>query len=203
MELLEVVEYTMSRIYLGSDFHIGHKNIHKFRCKEKGFLRKDPLDLDTEGSAFLRDFTDEAEHREWLFEYINTTITKRDTMILLGDICFNEEALLALSKLPGKKVLIMGNHEYVPSTPEGKQLMAKTYVKVHGLLSYKGYWISHCPVHPDELRGKKNLNGHVHYKPIADRENYFSCCVENLMETFGTPIALFDDIKEMFPRGTK
>ena len=43
----------MGVVRIGSDFHIGHKNIHKFRCKANGF----PID-----------FKDEAEHREWLFD---------------------------------------------------------------------------------------------------------------------------------------
>lgn len=130
----------MSRVYFSSDWHIGHKNIHKFRHPSNGF----PLT-----------FSDEAEHREWLFDWVVKHVTKRDTMYLLGDVAFSEEALEAVSKLPGRKVLVKGNHDLIKHPRE-----SQVYDQILGLGKYKKYWLSHAPVHPQEIRGRVNLHGH-------------------------------------------
>ena len=166
----------MSKVWVSSDWHIGHKNIYKFRCREKGFYR---------------DFIDEATHRQWLFQRVRKLVGKRDTLYLLGDIAFDEEALIKVGKLPGRKVLIGGNHDVKKS-----EHYQKVYDMVVGCTSYKGYWMSHFPLHPTELRGKKALHGHTHYVNIED-ERYYNCCVDNLMREHGEPIVLFDAIKSM------
>jgi|GEM_PF-5200711 len=60
----------MGQLYFCSDFHLGHRNIHKFRCTEKGFFR---------------DFKDESEHRGWLRLEWHKKITKRDKVFCNGD----------------------------------------------------------------------------------------------------------------------
>lgn len=52
------------------------------------------------------------------------------------------------------------------------------YDKVYSLLKYKGMWLSHAPIHPDELRGKPNVHGHCHYHEIDD-PRYLNVCVEH------------------------
>lgn len=165
----------MSKVYIGADFHIGHKNIHKFRHPDYGFPRI---------------FEDEAAHRSYLFSYLNTTLTKRDTLIILGDCCFSEEALEDFHTVRCRKVLVKGNHDVVKST-----LYNKVFDQIHGLWKHKGDWLSHAPIHPQELRGKLNLHGHVHSKTIPD-DGYFNCCVENLVDIFNTPIVEYSHLKE-------
>ena len=63
---------------------------------------------------------------------------------------------------------------------------------VQGFVKYKDYWLSHCPIHPNELRGKYNLHGHVHNKTVED-VRYFNCSLENIDYT---PISL-DQIREI------
>ena len=46
----------MSRVWISSDWHLGHKNIHNFRCKERGFHLQ---------------FANEEEHREWLIDWVS------------------------------------------------------------------------------------------------------------------------------------
>lgn len=171
----------MSQVWFSSDFHIDHKNIHKFRCKDKGFFR---------------DFKDESEHREWLFDWVNDNVRKRDVLYLLGDIAFTEEALIEVGKLPGRKVLVKGNHCAVKS-----DLYSKVYDQVHGLTRYKHVWLSHAPIHPQELRGKFNFHGHTHYQNVLtetgeEDSRYMNCCVDNLMKVFNKPCVLFQDIVE-------
>lgn len=164
---------------MSSDWHIGHKNIHKFRCKEKGF----PID-----------FNNELEHREWLFDWINDNIKKRDVMYLLGDIAFDEQALLAVGKLPGRKILIKGNH----CTASKEQY--KVYEAIHGLTRYKHVWLSHCPIIESELRGRPSLHGHTHYINI-NNPNYFNCCIENLWRLKEKCLIGFEEIKELIRTG--
>lgn len=58
---------------------------------------------------------------------------------------------------------------------------------VHALWSYKGFWISHAPIHPEELRGKKNIHAHTHNYKIKDSFNYRSVSLEQINYT---PISL-------------
>jgi len=163
----------MSKVYIGSDFHIGHKNIHKFRSPNNGF-------------PFT--FEDEAHHRKWLFDYISTHLTKRDTLIIAGDCCFTEEALEDFHKIPCRKVLVKGNHDAIKS-----KLYDKVFDQIHGLWRHKGFWLSHAPIHPQELRGKVNIHGHVHNQTVPDNR-YMNVCVEHLMDVFGTPIVTWSDL---------
>ena len=52
-------------------------------------------------------------------------------------------------------------------------------IEVYGFVKYKEFWLSHCPIHPNELRGKVNIHGHVHNKTIIDC-NYFNTSCENV-----------------------
>ena len=165
----------MSNVYIGSDFHLGHKNIHKFRHPSNGF------DLT---------FENEQHHRDWLLTMVDMEISKRDTLLLLGDICFDEGSLEALHKITCRKVLVKGNHCVVKSP-----LYNKVFDQIHGLTRYKHVWLSHAPVHPMELRGNPNFHGHVHNETIDDRR-YQNCCVEWVYKKYGSPIVRFDRLVE-------
>jgi len=123
---------------------------------------------------------------DWVLDNVN----KRDTLILCGDICFDEEALRIVGSLPGRKVLIKGNHDLKkhPDYP-------KVFDQVHGLYRYKHCWLSHAPIHPEELRGKINVHGHVHFETLKDTR-YQNVCVENNMKLFGTPCVGWEDMIE-------
>lgn len=164
----------MSRVYLCSDLHLGHKNIHKFRCVEKGFELN---------------FANEKEHREWILYHLNHKTNKRDVVYMLGDIAFNEEALLDLKKIPCRKILVKGNH-CVDSPLENE-----VFEKVLGLTRYRGVWLSHAPIHPVELRGKPNFHGHVHYCTLKD-SRYQNCCIEEFMKIFNKPIVSFEEVRQ-------
>ena len=136
------------------DLHFGHRNIHKFR-PELGLA-------------------DELEHREYLIDRWNSTVNKRDVVWVMGDACFTQEALPDLDRLRGIKFLILGNHDL------GTNEIRHHFDKVCGFQSYKGFWLSHCPIHPEELRGKPNIHGHVHSKTLVDTKNYFNVSCENI-----------------------
>ncbi len=155
-------------VYFTSDLHLGHKNIHKFRGG----------------------FSSEEEHQTYIIKAWKTTITKRDDVYVLGDACFTMEALDLLRDLPGTKHLIRGNHDELYT-----QAYLKVFKNVYGLKKYKEFWLSHAPIHPQELRGRVNLHGHVHYQTVPDN-NYFNCCVENLDAHFKRPFVELDQLRK-------
>lgn len=157
----------MSNVLFCSDLHLGHKNICKYRTH----------------------FANEKEHRDTLYENYHSKVTKRDKVFFLGDVCFSQEALDDLSGWAGTKVLILGNHCVGESGRPTLENIAKVFTGgVFGLYKYKEFWLSHAPIHPDELRGKKNLHGHTHSHNIED-SRYFNCSMENINYT---PISLFE-----------
>lgn len=155
----------MSNIWFCSDLHFGHKNIQKFRG---GVL-------------------DEQDNRKQIIADWNDVVTKRDDVYVLGDAAFTLDVVDVFESLPGRKFLVRGNHDLLDTS-----VYLKYFHQVYGLLKYKEFWLSHAPIHPDELRGKVNLHGHVHYEsirksfnPVLDVKSeldnrYFNCCVENI-----------------------
>jgi calcineurin-like phosphoesterase family protein len=142
----------MGQVYVTSDWHLGHLSIKRW----------EPNGLDIE------------ERTGRLLENYCSMINKRDIVWFLGDMCFSTEAMQLMSKLVGDKRLILGNHD-TERMPIEQFIL--TFDQVHGLVSYKRSWLSHSPVHPDELRGLFNVHGHVHQNSLKD-PRYFNACPE-------------------------
>jgi len=159
----------MSKVFFISDLHLGHKGIIEFSGAARGGV------------------TTVDEHSDYIIESWNSTVTKHDLTYVLGDVCFDAKYLNLLPKLRGTKHLILGNHDKF-----SMETYHKYFNKVHGFEKYKGLaWLSHAPIHPDELRGKVNIHGHVHSNSVKDRR-YINVCVEALG---GKPIS-WEDLKE-------
>lgn len=149
----------MSNVFHAGDYHFFHKNIARFRPIINGVQVEN-----------------EEHHRELIIANHNSVVTKRDVVYLHGDIIFqnDEKSLAQIKRLNGNKVLILGNHDKISID------LWKVFSKIHGLLKYKNkYWLSHAPIHPDELRGRINIHGHVHYATLDDNR-YFNCSLENI-----------------------
>ena len=144
-----------------SDLHLGHANICKFRP-----------------------FKSAEDHHEILFDNLATSINKRDSLLLLGDITFSEYWLKRLDEIKCiKKTLIVGNHD---TESVNMKVICNHYDEVHSLYSKRNNWFSHCPIHADQFRGKElNIHGHLHGNHVTDRHgyyndnNYFNACVEH------------------------
>lgn len=136
-----------------ADPHLGHRNIHKYRTV----------------------FESQKHNDLYFIRVLQECSTKRDSMFFLGDVVFDEYYLGAIKELPGKKILIPGNHctEYIPM-----KKLVDVYDEVHALLKYKEFWLSHAPLHPDELRGKRNIHGHVHTASVPDTK-YLNVSVDS------------------------
>ena len=146
----------MSNVYVISDLHFGHKNICNFRSE---------LGLSTE-----------EEHAEVIIDRWNSVVRKRDTVWVLGDACFSLECLPRFSRMKGNKCLVLGNHDV-----DAKHFLPY-FSRITGFARYRGAWLSHAPIHPDELRGRVNVHGHTHNFLINDKR-YISACCEQLKYT--------------------
>lgn len=94
----------MQKIWFTSDLHFGHKNILR-HCDKR---------IEAFG---LNDTIDETEkvkkHDEFLITLWNDNVGRNDIIYILGDFSFRntEETKKLLSRLKGKKFLILGNHD--------------------------------------------------------------------------------------------
>lgn len=152
----------MANVWFTSDLHLGHKNIANFRTQ----------------------FESELHHREVIKESYHKVVTKRDKVFFLGDVAFTQETLEDVgSWVAEKKVLIVGNH---CTDQISMKEVVKHFDEVYSLKKYKEFWLSHAPIHPQELRGKYNLHGHMHFETVDD-PRYLNLCLEH---TDYTPIDL-------------
>lgn len=142
----------MSEVFFIADTHFGHRNICKYRTV----------------------FNNPFEHDEYIIEKWNKTIGRRDTIWVLGDMCIkNEEYNMEylIDRLNGRINVVPGNHCYLPYYNH------RNIELQNGLVSKYGLWLSHCPIHPNELRGRKyNVHGHVHNETINDNRYVNVCC---------------------------
>ena len=165
-------------VYFCGDPHLGHRNIAKFRP-----------------------FVDSTEHNTALFlESWRKSIKKNDIVYFMGDAAFDKESLDLIGNLYARKILIKGNHDDMVSTVD----QAAVFEEIHGMLKYKACWLTHCPIHPDEMRGRKcNIHGHVHNKSIMkgwgpwkrpDRK-YINTCVDVVYPKYGSMFLNLEQVK--------
>ncbi len=125
----------MSMRYFCSDLHLGH-------------------DL----AARLRGFDSVEEHDNFIINTLTATLNKRDILVVMGDVAMDRFALFRLLEVPCMNLeLVYGNHD-----DEALEDYLLVFSKIHGFYKYKNMWISHCPMHPQELFGRVNIHGHLH-----------------------------------------
>lgn len=135
----------MSKVYYCSDLHWGHKNIPKYRS-----------------------YVETWEHNiELIKELWHKTVTKRDTVWCHGDILFHSKYLDDFSKLPGNKILVLGNHCFQQSDYDNWKALS-AFSNVFGAVSKHGSWHTHIPIVASELRGKYNVHGHLHVEHVLN-----------------------------------
>ena len=138
-------------ILFTSDCHFGHKAITKYRNQ----------------------FQSVEEHDAAIFDEMSK-LNKRDILFVLGDFLFEgpqyEKYLHTISKMSCRIKLLMGNHDSIDLY---NQNIAQNIEIQLPLFSYKNYWLSHCPIHPLELRNREgNIHGHLHNAMLPD-PNYY------------------------------
>jgi len=157
----------MSNVLFIGDLHFGHSKIMQFEGDNRT------------GDNFL-------ENIESIVSKWNAKVSKRDLVWIMGDVAFSMDGFDHVKRLNGSKKLILGNHDQFKITK-----YAEVFNEIHGIKSAYGFWLSHAPIHPLELRNKKNIHGHVHSQSIPD-SRYVNVSCENINET---PISL-DEIRK-------
>ena len=169
-------------IYITSDWHLSHSRIHHFR----NFV------------------SSPEENEKLLIEAYEKTIKKQDIVWFLGDVAFDKRGLDVIGNLKGRKRLVLGNHDL--ATTNADQLAV--FEEIHGMVRYKKLWLTHCPIHPQEMRKcVGNVHGHCHQYQITKRNwygrkiidpQYLNVCVEINYQKFNSPFITLDQVKSHF-----
>jgi len=145
----------MSQVRFISDYHFGHDMV-----------------------ARKRGFNNTFDMNEYIVEEHNKIVHKKDLTYILGDITMETiKWYFYLDQMKGRKIVMLGNHDLPKHIPE----LLKYVDKVGAMMKYKGIFLSHCPVHPQELeyRISRNIHGHTH------EYNVSSVIVPNTRDTTG------------------
>jgi calcineurin-like phosphoesterase family protein len=157
--------------FFTSDLHLGHSNIIKYAS---------------------RPFADVPTMNEALINNFNSCVTKDDITYFVGDVVMGprKENLKLVSRLNGKKILILGNHDYPFDKPDWTAAYLEAGFKsVHMVMTLDGAGFSgvggsirlqHFPVleatvqdHEDDARfngfrlasnGSLHVSGDTHLK---------------------------------------
>ncbi len=131
--------------YFTSDLHLGHRNIHKYRDR----------------------FETAKDNDEYILNLMSK-LTKRDVLYVLGDFLFDgdhfDEYVDRIAAMPCRIKLVFGNHDSLKMLrhyPRNVEFQLPLFV-------YKSFWLSHCPIHPDEMRDRLgNVHGHLHEEVVT------------------------------------
>ena len=135
-------------VYFTSDLHLGHRAIPKYR----------------------EPFKDMKSHDDYIIDKI-LELGKRDILFILGDFLFDgehyDEYIQRLSKKKCRIKLVMGNHDSL-------KLYKEDIFEIQlPLFSYKNTWLSHAPIHPQELRERYgNVHGHLHLEKVQIEKKF-------------------------------
>jgi calcineurin-like phosphoesterase family protein len=151
-------------VFIISDLHFGHENM----AKKRGFNSVE-------------------EHDNLIIERWNSVVKKNDIVYILGDITMEKKTHYPLlNKLRGIKNVVLGNHDRRQDVPE----LLKYVNSVAGFINYKGYALTHCPIHPMEIgRFRKNYCGHTHNEVVKrffgliPDSRYINVCCEKINYT--------------------
>lgn len=148
----------MANVFITADLHFGHKKIMEYES---------------------RPFDSVEEMDETLIENWNSIVSREDKVFVLGDVGFYGKQKMSecISRLKGKKLLVMGNHDRRKSLSWWRDVGFGEVSKYP--IVYKDFIImSHePPTYTPPDTPYFYIYGHVHssemYKTITDT----SCCV--------------------------
>lgn len=131
---------TEPRLFITSDLHLGHKAIIQY-CNR-------PFDFTEQGIEESDDF---------LLAQYRDTVKENDMVIFLGNLTFKknhkgQKMTEIITKLPGRKVLIKGNHDWYKDSFYRKC----GFLSVNRYLIFGDYFLCHFPV-----TGKADFNGRL------------------------------------------
>ena len=141
----------MSKIWFSSDHHFGHSSILTF--------------VDGDSKHIRPGFKNVNDMNEFMIAQHNARVSPEDKWYSLGDVGFgsSDELDTILSRLNGKKRLILGNHD------DGKDPVLQKHFKKILLWRFfkeENFLATHVPVHESALyKVHYSVHGHIHEKP--------------------------------------
>ena len=166
-KFLEIKEELVNAIknqqaYFWSDTHFFHKNIIKYTGR--------PFDETGDMNYKMRGEWEKLNFNDWLIHG--------------GDVSFGDVNLSIeyLSNLPGKKLLVYGNHDFFKNEKGFRDTKAFDYGTMCFDFELDGiqYWVTHYPIRDSLLPEKViNIHGHVHEKKISDKHRNISVEMTN------------------------
>lgn len=161
----------MADIWVISDTHFSHANILNFKDSRSGLK--------------VRPFTSVEEMDEHMIENWNEVVKPQDKIYHLGDVYFGAQnrADEILSRLNGKKRLVIGNHDVVYGRGN---ILQKHFQKIHLWRMFREdkLLLTHVPVHASTLGEHRfngasmtNIHGHIHQNKSPEGP-YRCVCVE-------------------------
>lgn len=171
-------------IWFISDTHFQHKNIALVFTGEDG--------------KRVRNFDSVEEMNELMIRNWNDRVGSLDIVYHLGDVFFGnaKTADVILSRLNGKKKLIIGNHDYLNDSKTftilQKHFSIEFFDRMNDPVKNENFFMAHVPFHPSQFgKYKYQVHGHIHEKVIDD-PNYINICVEH---TNYSPVS-YQELKE-------
>lgn len=148
------------KIFVIADTHFCHKNVIEY-CN--------------------RPFRSVEEMDEALIKNWNETVSNNDVVIHLGDLGLGKKEYIAgiVSRLNGKKILVMGNHDNW--SEQTYRDMGFRTVSRFPILYADFYLMSHEPLVLSQTSCYANIYGHVHNDSrYVDTENTMCVSVERI-----------------------
>ncbi len=164
----------MSKSFFIADTHFGSETIIRYEKRPFGSVQE----------------MEEALIAKW-----NQVVEKDDTVYVLGDFSENQDIVKdaeVLSRLHGKKILVMGNHDTHRTSEEWRK--AGFSECSSWPILYEGFFLlSHEPLYINQNMPYANLYGHVHGNASYRDVSRQSACV-SVERIDYTPIS-FDEIR--------
>lgn len=154
-EMIEAQWASGGRVLFWSDQHFGHSNIIKYANRKFN-------NVDEMNAAMMKNY--------------RAHVKQDDIVVFGGDVSFGNlnSVKYELKSLPGRKVLVLGNHEIDRSGFRDHE--AFEHVVMSLALNYKGVevsgniLVSHVPLMLDWLpKNTLNVHGHIHDELAGER----------------------------------
>lgn len=149
------------KTWLIADTHFGHKAICDYES---------------------RPFKSAKEMDESLIANWNNTVSKQDTIYVLGDFSFHgtDETQNIIKRLTGNKILVMGNHDSRSVNWWINAGFKEVYK--HPVIVDEFFILSHEPMYVNTNMPYANIFGHVHNRPEYHKHTAqtFCVCVERI-----------------------
>lgn len=132
---------------------------------------------------FRPEFKSDEFHDQYITEQILKNTKKRDTLWLHGDLFFTEESLKYARQIVNNVSqvnIIIGNHDTDRKVRMNNIITLVnefSSVKIHSMHKRYGAWLTHAPIHPNELRNAPNIHAHTH-RELTYEYGYFSVSAE-------------------------